>query len=161
VTRLLDMGMDPFNFADALLAILAQRLVRRLCKECRIGEPAPADWQDELLRDHLHVTSVLDKAPAEDEVLADWMKRFGSGGHLTRFRSPGCDHCGGTGLRGRVGLHELLTIDRRLRELIQSGSRSDGLLKQGLANGMTTLRQDGIEKVLSGLTSIEEVRASS
>ena len=173
VTRLLDMGMDPFNFADALLGVLAQRLVRRQCTHCRVAREATVEEEEELLRDYLHVMQGVDGAPSHEVVLADWRKRFGSDGansangansphgRLTLYRSPGCDHCGGTGFRGRAGIHELMTVSRQLRHLIQTGTRADDLQKQALADGMRTLRQDGIEKVLAGVTTIEEVRANS
>ncbi len=164
VTRLLDMGMDPFNFGDALLGVLAQRLVRRLCLKCRTAEPAGADEIDELLHDHLHVTAGHAQAPGADEVLAGWRQRFAMGdgsGRFTRWRSPGCEACNGSGLRGRVGLHELMCVTRPLRQLIQTGVRADQLLEHAIGDGMLTLRQDGIEKVLAGVTSIEEVRAGT
>jgi type II secretory ATPase GspE/PulE/Tfp pilus assembly ATPase PilB-like protein len=73
----------------------------------------------------------------------------------------GCDHCDHTGFRGRVGIHELLQVDREMRRLIQTGARAEELQRAALTAGMRTLRQDGLEKVLAGLTSIEEVRATS
>jgi type II secretory ATPase GspE/PulE/Tfp pilus assembly ATPase PilB-like protein len=162
VTRLLDMGMDPFNFADALLVVLAQRLVRRLCTNCRSSEPATPEWRDELLQDYRHVLHGVPGAPGPDQLLADWTRRHGGGeGRLLRYRAVGCNQCGGSGLRGRLGLHELMGISRGLREMIQSGKRSDELLRHALGEGMRTLRQDGIDKVWAGLTTIEEVRANS
>ena len=157
VTRLLDMGMDPFNFADALLAVLAQRLVRRLCSNCRVAEPATGAWRDELLHDFLHAFQGAASTPSEDEVLAGWAQK----GQLTRYRCNGCEQCGGTGLRGRAGLHELMSVTRGLREKIQAGKRSDELLHHALGDGMRTLRHDGIDKVWAGVTTIEEVRANS
>ncbi|MDE2369211.1 MAG: Flp pilus assembly complex ATPase component TadA [Burkholderiales bacterium] len=162
VTRLLDMGMDPFNFADALLAVLAQRLVRRLCPQCRIENPASAEETEELLADYRHPFEGMPVAPTADEVMADWRRRFGGeDGRLTRYTSAGCDHCSGTGYRGRAGIHELMMVDRALRHLIQTGRRADDLQQCALGAGMRTLRQDGIEKVLAGVTSIDEVRANS
>ncbi|MBL8347000.1 MAG: Flp pilus assembly complex ATPase component TadA, partial [Rubrivivax sp.] len=162
VTRLLDMGMDPFNFADALLGVLAQRLVRRLCTNCRTSEPATAEWRDELLHDYRSVLQGVEGAPGDEAVLGGWMKRHGGGeGRLLRYRCTGCEQCNGTGLRGRMGLHELMTVSRGVRQKIQSGARSDDILRHALGDGMNTLRQDGIEKVWAGLTSIEEVRANS
>ncbi len=166
VTRLLDMGMDPFNFADALLAILAQRLVRKLCLHCRAAHTASAEEEEELLQDYLHVLAQVDHAPSADTVLSDWRRRFGSQqdsgrGRITLYRPVGCEHCAKTGFRGRAGIHELMTVSRGLRHLIQTGRRADDLLHHALSEGMRTLRQDGIEKVLAGVTVIEEVRASS
>ena len=161
VTRLLDMGMDPFNFADALLGVLAQRLVRRVCKHCRTGHDATPDELDEMVHDHLHAMQGVEGAPAADDVLAGWMKRFGTEGRITLYRAPGCEKCDGTGFLGRAAIHELMTASPPLRHLIQTGARSDEIKQHAIRDGMLTLRQDGIEKVLQGLTTLEEVRASS
>jgi type II secretory ATPase GspE/PulE/Tfp pilus assembly ATPase PilB-like protein len=161
VTRLLDMGMDPFNFGDSLLAVLAQRLVRRLCNHCRTTREATDAEVAELLADYMHVFPKGDTRYSKDAVLAGWMDRFGHGGKLLHHHAPGCKHCENSGFRGRAGLHELLTVDRDLRRLIQTGGRVEELQQAALTEGMRTLRQDGIEKVLQGLTTIEEVRATS
>ena len=161
ITRLVDMGMDPFNFADALLAVIAQRLVRRLCMACRVPFEATAENVEELLRDYMHAIKEVEAPPKPDEVLADWMARFGSGGKLTLYKGVGCAKCDQTGFRGRAGIHELMTVSRSMRHLIQTGARSDELQRCALGGGMRTLRQDGIEKVLAGITGIEEVRANS
>ena len=161
ITRLLDMGMDPFNFADALLGVLAQRLVRRVCGHCRVGHPANAEEEQELLRDYLHVMAEWDDAPKASEVLAGWRQRFGTEGSITLYQPVGCPKCDGTGYRGRAAIHELMMVSRGLRQLIQTGKRADELQRQALQDGMRTLRQDGIEKVLAGVTTIEEVRANS
>ena len=157
ITRLLDMGMDPFNFADSLLAVLAQRLGRRLCTQCRTATPAPTELVDEWLQDYLHVMpKELGHEPAA--LRADWVQRFGTNGRLIRYHSPGCKACEGTGHKGRLGFHELLTVSRDLRRLVQRGARAEELQEQAMREGMRTLRQDGIEKVLQGLTSLDEVR---
>jgi type II secretory ATPase GspE/PulE/Tfp pilus assembly ATPase PilB-like protein len=161
VTRLLDMGMDPFNFADALLAVLAQRLVRRLCSDCREMEPMPTEQQEELLDDYLHTWGGQDHAPARDDLRLAWLTRFGVDDKLVRYRSVGCKRCDHTGVRGRAGIHELLTMSVALRRLIQTGGRAEEIQQQGLREGLRTLRQDGIEKVLAGITTLEEVRATS
>jgi type II secretory ATPase GspE/PulE/Tfp pilus assembly ATPase PilB-like protein len=161
ITRLLDMGMDPFNFADALLGVLAQRLVRRLCTHCRVARTASAEEEEELLGDYMHVMDGIEGAPQADDVLADWRRRFGTDGRLTLYKSVGCEHCTGTGYRSRAGIHELMMVSRGLRHLIQTGKRADELQHHAIGDGMRTLRQDGIEKVLAGVTTIEEVRASS
>ncbi len=161
VTRLLDMGMDPFNFADALLGVLAQRLVRRLCTHCRTSREATPAEEEELLHDYLNAMAGADARPDHDVLLADWRRRFGTEGRLTHYHAPGCEHCSQTGLRGRAAIHELMMVSRGLRQLIQTGQRADELQRFALGEGMRTLRQDGIEKVLAGVTTIEEVRASS
>lgn len=165
ITRLLDMGMDPFNFADALLGVLAQRLVRRLCSKCTTATDASSEEMQELLQDYLHVMSDVPETPKADTVLASWRERFGGkktkGGGFQLYRPVGCDHCGNTGYRGRAGIHELMMVTKGVRRLIQTGGRAEELQKHALADGMRTLRQDGIEKVLAGVTTIEEIRANS
>jgi len=158
VTRLLDMGMDPFNFGDSLLAVLAQRLVRRLCPHCRVPRAAGNDEIDELLHDWLNAFPE-GAAPAADEVRETWRSRFAPDGRFVGWTAPGCAECDNTGFKGRAGLHELMSVTKPLRRLIQTGARAEELQRQALADGMRTLRQDGIEKVLAGVTSIAEVRA--
>ena len=161
VTRLLDMGLDPFNFADSLLVVLAQRLVRRLCNQCRVSEPADPDYIEEALGDYLSVAPHDDPAFSRDALLQEWIKRFGRDGKLQKHHSPGCEHCHQTGYKGRAGIHELMAMSPGLRRLVQTGARAEELQMAALREGMRTLRQDGIEKVLQGLTSFEEVRATS
>ncbi|MBX3602913.1 MAG: Flp pilus assembly complex ATPase component TadA [Rubrivivax sp.] len=164
VTRLLDMGMDPFNFGDALLGVLAQRLVRKLCTHCRAGREATPEEEEELLQDWLHAAQGADGAPTARELAVEWRQRFGDaahGGRLMLYRPVGCPKCDGAGWRGRAAIHELMTVSRALRHMIQTGARADELLRQALTEGLRTLRQDGIEKVLAGVTTIEEVRANS
>ncbi len=161
VTRLIDMGMDPFNFADSLLAVLAQRLVRRLCAKCVVQSPASKTLVDELLADYLHAFPA-ELRPTPDSVLAEWRGQFAKDGKLSQYQAPGCSHCQGSGLRGRAGLHELLTMTPGVRRLIQTGARPEQLQFEAIQSGsLRTLRQDGICKVLGGQTSIEEVRANS
>jgi type II secretory ATPase GspE/PulE/Tfp pilus assembly ATPase PilB-like protein len=172
VTRLLDMGMDPFNFGDSLLGVLAQRLVRRHCPHCRTVRLATDSEIEELRHDYLNAFGDA-PAPSADALTQRWRLDFGvykedpqrrdasGAGALPFFSSPGCDKCGGSGLSGRVAIHELLTVDRNLKKLIQNRARMVEIEALAVAQGMRTLRQDGIEKVLSGQTSIAEVRASA
>ena len=163
VTRLLDMGMDPFNFADSLLAVLAQRLVRRLCPQCRVSSPLPEAEQDEWLDDYLHVFNP-EQRPTRASVLSDWLGNYGDSGNsgrLMKFHSPGCEACEQSGFKGRAGLHELLMMSKTLRRQIQTGARAEELLHTALHEGMRSLRQDGITKVLQGVTTMSEVRATS
>ncbi|GAB4217149.1 MAG: ATPase, T2SS/T4P/T4SS family [Rhodoferax sp.] len=159
VTRLTDMGMNPFNFADSLLAVLAQRLVRRLCPKCVKPELAPQAWLDELVDDYRGAFPDALR-PTHDAVLAQWQAQFASG--LRRHVAPGCAHCNGSGYAGRVGLHELMSTTPGLRRLIQTGARSELIQAEAFAGGhFRTLRQDGLLKVLAGLTSLDEVRATT
>jgi len=160
ITRLLDMGMDPFNFADSLLAVLAQRLGRRLCKDCKTTTPMTEEQINELLDDFLHVYGDAPIVSRQD-LQAEWVRRFGVNGQLMHTHAPGCAQCDNRGFKGRVGFHELLTVSRDLRRMIQKGARAEEIQAQALKEGMQTLRQDGLEKVLQGLTSLDEVRAMS
>jgi type II secretory ATPase GspE/PulE/Tfp pilus assembly ATPase PilB-like protein len=161
ITRLLDMGMDPFNFADALLAVLAQRLVRRICSGCKTATPATDEQIDELLNDSLHIWGDHPHAPTREATLADWTSRYAVDGRLAFYKGTGCAKCGNTGVKGRAGVHELLTVSKGVRHLIQQGARAEQIQHHAMGEGMRTLRQDGIEKVLAGVTTIEEVRATS
>jgi len=161
VTRLLDMGLDPFSFADSLLAVLAQRLVRRTCSACRTSRPATAEEIDQILQVWLHPFGDSEHRPSPDTVLADWRERLGKDGVLHWHRNAGCPQCEGSGLKGRAGLHELLVASPRLRRMVQTGARAEEIQQVALVEGMRTLRQDGLEKVLLGVTTIDEVRATS
>ena len=101
------------------------------------------------------------KPESREAVLARWASQHGKDGRLQMHTSPGCAACDQSGFKGRAGLHELMMISRELRHLIQTGARAEALQATALREGMRTLRQDGIEKVLAGTTTIDEVRATS
>jgi type II secretory ATPase GspE/PulE/Tfp pilus assembly ATPase PilB-like protein len=165
ISRLLDMGMDPFNFADALLGILAQRLAKRLCKDCKKPHTATAEEIKALLAEYaaeLLTTETWKKDPnaAYKALYADWVKLFGDDkGQITLYDHVGCEKCSGTGYRGRVGLHELLIGTDPIKKGIQEHARVSELFAIALEEGMRTLKQDGIEKVLLGITDIHQVRS--
>jgi type II secretory ATPase GspE/PulE/Tfp pilus assembly ATPase PilB-like protein len=165
ISRLLDMGMDPFNFADALLGILAQRLAKRLCKDCKKPHIATQEEVKALLTEYsaeLLTTDVWKKDPnaAYKALYAEWTKLFADDkGQITLYDHVGCEKCAGTGYRGRVGLHELLIGTDALKKGIQEHARVSELFAIALQEGMRTLKQDGIEKVLLGITDIHQVRA--
>ncbi|GAB4122015.1 MAG: ATPase, T2SS/T4P/T4SS family [Sideroxydans sp.] len=165
IIRLLDMGMDPFNFADALLGILAQRLAKRLCKHCKKPHIATQDEIKQLLIEYaeeLKNTERWKKDPnaAMKEQYAEWVKLFGDDkGQITLYEKVGCDKCSGTGYGGRVGLHELMIGTDPVKKAIQEHARVAELFAIALDEGMRTLKQDGIEKVLMGITDIQQVRA--
>jgi len=165
INRLLDMGMDPFNFADALLGILAQRLAKRLCKDCKKPHVATQEEIKSLLTEYaaeLMTTETWkkDANAAYKALYAEWVKLFADDkGQITLYEPVGCDKCVGTGYRGRVGLHELLIGTDALKKGIQGHARVAELFAIALEEGMRTLKQDGIEKVLSGITDIHQVRA--
>ncbi|HWA12073.1 MAG TPA: ATPase, T2SS/T4P/T4SS family [Burkholderiales bacterium] len=165
IIRLLDMGMDPFNFADALLGILAQRLAKRLCSKCKAPHPATQDEMKAILEEYcveLKATEAWKKDPkaAYEGVYREWTKLFADEkGQFTLYTPVGCDTCGGSGYKGRCGLHELLIGTDPVKKLIQEHARVAEIFAVALAEGMRTLKQDGIEKVLQGVTDMHQVRA--
>ena len=164
IIRLLDMGMDPFNFSDALLGILAQRLAKRLCSCKQPYNPEGAEIKSFLQEycDELQNTSTFKKDPkaAMENVYRDWVKTYGNDkGQLTFYKAVGCEKCGGGGYKGRCGLHELLIASDPLKKLIAERSRVSELIAVALEEGMRTLKQDGMEKCLLGMTSMKEVRS--
>ena len=145
VTRLLGMGMDPFNFADALLCVLAQRLVKCLCPKCKEAYEATKEDLEELLFEYGHHPS---KPLQLDE------------GPIILYRPKGCPYCNNTGYKGRMAIHELLLADDEMKKLIQGKRPVHEIKEQALQNGMLTLKQDGILKVLAGATDLKQVRAA-
>ncbi len=144
VTRLLDMGMDPFNFADALLGVLAQRLVKTLCKDCKEEYHPEKEEFDGLVRSYNGDFDALGFEYNDDFLL---------------YRPKGCSKCSDTGYLGRTGIFELLLTSETMRSLIQKRAAIDELRKQAIREGsMTTLMQDGIRKVCLGITDFTQVR---
>ena len=135
VTRLLDMGVEPFLVSSSLLAVMAQRLVRKLCPHCR----EPYEISDEELREF-----GLDK----DKLASRTVYRPGTGS---------CEHCQGTHYAGRTGIHELLLLNDEVRSLILQRMDSNSIKNAALKQGFETLRMDGARKVFAGITSVEEV----
>ncbi len=165
IIRLLDMGMDPFNFADALLGILAQRLAKRLCGKCKQAyNPGPEEIK-QLLQEYCGelmntTTFKKDAKTAFENVYKDLVKSYASDkGQFTLYKKVGCEGCGGTGYKGRLGLHELLIATDPMKKLIQEHARVAEMVAVALEEGMRTLKMDGIEKVLQGITDIAQVRA--
>jgi type IV pilus assembly protein PilB len=133
ITRLLDMGVEPFLIASSLAGALAQRLVRMLCPDCR------------------RPTALL------PEVEADLRRTLGDGAALNVHEPVGCVHCRYTGYRGRTGIFELLTVTARIRPLIIRHASAEDLMAAARLDGMRTMRETGLEKVAEGLTTLEEV----
>jgi type II secretory ATPase GspE/PulE/Tfp pilus assembly ATPase PilB-like protein len=145
VVRLLDMGLDPFNFADALLGVLAQRLVKRICDRCKEPyHPERAEY-DELT--HAYGKEEFEKLGHQ------------YGDTITLYRGKGCAACNRTGYRGRAGIHELLIATDEIKRLIQTKGRVAEMLGQATREGMTTLVQDGALKTLAGVTDLRQVKA--
>ena len=145
ITRLLDMDIDPFNFADALLGIMAQRLVRTLCKECKEEYHPSQEEFAELMQDY--------GVEHWDKLGLRYSPEF------KLFRPKGCGKCGNTGYKGRMGVHELLVATDEMKRKIQKREPIEDLRQQAIADGMTTLLQDGIQKVIQGITDFKQVRA--
>ena len=172
IIRLLDMGMDPFNFSDALLGILAQRLAKRLCGKCKVAySPSPEEMKHfltEFCEELVHTeTFKRDGKAAYEAVYKEWVKKYANEkGQFVLYRAKDikeddtrCEACGGSGYKGRVGLHELMIGTDGAKKLIQEHARVAQLVAQALEDGMRTLKQDGMEKVLQGITDMKQVRA--
>lgn len=165
IARLLEIGIDPFTFSDSLLGILAQRLVRRLCLHCRVPEIAGDDELEALAVHHLASAAPGAAPPSADAraaLRARWREQHGDAqGRIRLWRRHGCDRCDGHGYHGRLGIHELMLSDDALRRRIRHRDDAATLQAAALGAGMATLRQDGIEKVLAGLTDLAEVLAAT
>ena len=133
ITRMLDMGIEPFNVASAVNLIVAQRLIRRICKDCKA--------------EHEYRSDELAALGMTDGELAD----------ITFYRGTGCASCGDTGYRGRAGLYEVMALTPALRRMILQGGSADELKATAIEEGMLTLRMDGIMKLRKGITTLEEV----
>jgi type II secretory ATPase GspE/PulE/Tfp pilus assembly ATPase PilB-like protein len=144
LTRLLDMGINALNLSDSFLGVLAQRLVRKLCVKCKESyHPTQEEFED---------------------IQSDYgQEALTKAGHIYNsqiklFRSLGCEKCGGSGFKGRMGIHELMEGTPEIKQLIKKNANSHDLAVKAVEQGMTTLKQDGIRKVFQGLTDIREVR---
>ena len=133
IVRMIDMGIEAFNVASAVNLVVAQRLVRRICTKCK----APVTYSDE----ELH---------ALDPDLEALRK-------LTFYRGTGCEHCSGSGYRGRAGLYEVMAMTPALRRLILVGGSTAELRDLAVSEGMLTLRMDGMKKLERGVTTLEEI----
>ena len=145
IVRLLDMGMDAFNFANALLCILAQRLVKTLCKDCKEKYHPTQEEYQELVHEYGE----------------QWFaKKLGIqySDSLILYKAKGCHKCGNSGYKGRTGIHELLYGSDKIKEMIISGATIDDIRDKSIEEGMTTLKQDGIMKVFKGDTDLLQVR---
>jgi type II secretory ATPase GspE/PulE/Tfp pilus assembly ATPase PilB-like protein len=158
VVRLLDMGLDPFSFSDALIGVLSQRLARRLCKHCK--QPVPDSSAEIAAMAHEYCTTT-DMSP--EQLLAQWQRTYGSpsGESPVIYTAPGCDKCNHTGHKGRVGIYELMTATPAIKKLIQARSPVEQLFRCAVGEGMLTLKQYGFIKVLEGLTDQVSVRSAS
>jgi type II secretory ATPase GspE/PulE/Tfp pilus assembly ATPase PilB-like protein len=145
VIRLLDLGCDSFNFADAMLGVLAQRLCKRICVQCKEAYHPSRQEYEELVQGY----GAQDWSTVGIEYQADW----------SLYRGRGCEACNRTGFKGRVPLHELLLPSEGMKHLIQTRSQTAQLLALAMKEGLVTLVQDGIRKALQGITTYRQVRA--
>ena len=136
VVRLVEMGVEPYLISSSLAGVLAQRLIRVLCPHCK--QPNTLS-RDEIL----NILPDFPLNPNEQEV--------------TIYEAVGCIHCNNTGYSGRTGIFELFTVTEEIRRLIVRGSSVNDIEKAALANGMTTMRADGLNRVKIGVTSIQEI----
>jgi type II secretory ATPase GspE/PulE/Tfp pilus assembly ATPase PilB-like protein len=144
ITRLLDMGLNPLNFSDAFLGVMAQRLVRRLCNKCR-DEYHPGREEFEDIVNHY----------GREQFEKTGIKYTDD---FTLYKPAGCDVCSGTGYKGRLGIHELMEGTPEIKRMIKKQANTEELFSQAVNDGMTNLKQDGILKAFEGLTDIGEVR---
>jgi len=160
VARLIDLDIDPYNLSDALLAILAQRLARKLCSVCAVREEASAPELEDIANEYHQSAHSRPASMAERKaIIKQWQENFGDDGNLYLKHPVGCDMCNG-GYKGRVGLYELLQVTPALRHLIRQHAAASEYMKSGIADGMRTLKQDGIEKVLRGITDMVQVHSA-
>jgi type II secretory ATPase GspE/PulE/Tfp pilus assembly ATPase PilB-like protein len=158
VMRLMDQGVTPWDLSDALLGVHSQRLLRRMCSACRMSRGAKEAEIEEWVEGYFHGAVVADPQAEREALLRSWLERFGREGRLRRFQSPGCERCGHTGQRGRLAVHELLVVTRELRRLIRAGAPAWNLQRQAQKDGMRSLRQDAVEKMVAGQITLDEVR---
>ncbi|MBW2428266.1 MAG: Flp pilus assembly complex ATPase component TadA [Deltaproteobacteria bacterium] len=144
ITRLLDMGLNPLNFSDAFLGVLAQRLTRRLCKNCLEENPMTKDEFERIVADY------------GEEDFAKTGIEYNT--EMTLNRREGCENCSGTGYRGRMGIHELMEGTPDLKLMIKKKADTEQIFERAMEEGMLTLKQDGILKVLKGNSDMAEVR---
>ncbi len=149
VVRLLDLGMDPFNFSDALLGVLAQRLVRKLCPDCKSAYAPSAAQLEELAIEYC-----ADSKSDPGEVLQAWRSQS----RFALHRAKGCARCDQTGYKGRMAVFELLSASAAIKRLVQTRAPVTEIASAAAASGLRTLRQDAIDKVIQGLTDMNQVR---
>jgi type II secretory ATPase GspE/PulE/Tfp pilus assembly ATPase PilB-like protein len=155
MVRLLDLGMDPFNFSDALVGILAQRLTRRYCYSCKEAYTATSEEIQGLAEEYC-----LGMPFNPDDIVRQWKKTYrNAAGEFSLYLPKGCRECGGTGYKGRVGLYEFLEATAPIKKLLQHQGTVEALQAEAVSHGLRTLKQSGIELVLQGQTNILQIRS--
>lgn len=157
VVRLLDLGMDAMNFADSLVGIVAQRLVRALCVHCSVEKELSLEEWTELVREYIHASPLTLDQGSERLLLAAGFRHRSE----VRIKSPrGCAHCSAKGYKGRMGVYEILENNADLRLLIQKRSRPSEIFNEAVQSGMRSLRHDALEKAVAGLIDLRQARAA-
>jgi type IV pilus assembly protein PilB len=168
VTRLLDMGLEPFNVASALNLVLAQRLLRRICSNCRTQyEPTDEELAGakvtrattlrELKFTDEAIASAKSKAVKEAQAILAYASLDTTVGELGFFKGAGCDTCGGTGLKGRQGVYEVMPMSQKIRRMIIMNAGAAEIRDGAIEEGMLTLRMDAWMKVMKGITTMEQM----
>ena len=159
--RLLDLDVDPFNLGDALIFILAQRLTRSLCSHCAEKVPlGPAEIDDLTTEYHYSAHKRLPSMSEREQIVRNWKRQLTKGAELVLYKAKGCEHCAMEGYQGRIALFELMEATPEIRELVVHKSPATEYHRIAVEQGMRTLKQDGIEKALLGLTDMAEVRGA-
>jgi type IV pilus assembly protein PilB len=174
ITRLVDMGIEPFLVGTSLNLVVAQRLIRKLCPKCKI--PAKEKYPPEFYRDleekvknsikrvieNLQTRLAKEKDPEKKkkivEALGEYQKLLNGGLEIYTENPKGCDHCNNTGYKGRLAVHELLEMNEDIKNLVLKGANAQEIKLEAINHGMRTLYEDGLVKIGKGLTSIEEVK---
>jgi len=158
VVRLLDIGMDEFNFADSLRGVLSQRLVKSLCASCKTPYLAHNDELQMLASEYLREGGAASEDGATEQLITQWREEYFGGKDIRLFRATGCNECLETGYRGRIGIYELLEGSASIKKLILEKASTVVLQQEAQAHGMRSIKQDGIDKVISGLTDYAQIR---
>ena len=145
VPRLLDMGVEPFLIASSVNVVVGQRLVRRICEECRTSKQLSAKEIEKL------------KGVITFEEMKKYLRVSNEGQSVTAYYGKGCDVCNNTGYRGRIGIYEVLEVNDEIRSAVISKANSGEIAQIAIKSGMITMRQDGLEKVSLGITTVEEL----
>lgn len=156
IPRLLDMGVEDFLLSSTLNAVLAQRLVRKICNDCKKPFTPPAEIQENL-RKVLKEMGSNKVLMTKDPEVAKVVKAMSEKQSIELYKGEGCDVCGSSGYKGRIGIFELLEMNDKIGHLTVENSPAEVITKQGIEDGMITLQQDGFLRAMEGLTSIEEV----
>lgn len=159
VIRLLDLGMDPMNFGDSLVGIVAQRLVRALCPKCAVPQVLSREDYEALVHEYIDGTALLPEEGHSRMVAAASAAAGAPVGQIALHHAVGCAHCSGRGYKGRMGIYEILENVGPMRQKIQSRAPTSEIFSEASRAGMRTLRQDALEKAVRGLIDLKQARS--